>query len=164
MRVGELAWLTWDDIDPIANVLRVRPKPGWKPKSGEQRAVPLSPMLRVLLTSLPRQFRWVVTMPGTARHPKPGRPWTERRLLIALKKVLKSAGLTGKLHTFRHSFISRALLGGIPVAVVQEWVGHVDPTIIRQYTHVHCEASQAAMARLAASKTAARSEGLANDS
>lgn len=150
LRVGELAWLTWDDVDLIANFLHVRPKPGWKPKSGEQRAVPLSPMLRVLLNSLPRQFRWVVTMPGTTQHAKPGRQWTERRLLIALKKVLSSVGLNGKLHTFRHSFISRALLSGIPVAVVQEWVGHVDPTIIRLYTHVHCEASQAAMARLSA--------------
>ena len=112
---------------------------------------------------LSSQFRWVVTMPGTSRHPKPGRRWTERRLLIALKKVLASVGLAGKLHTFRHSFISGALLGGIPVAVAQEWVGHVDPTIIRQYTHVHCEASQAAMARLAASNIAAPSEGLVSD-
>src|SRR5207244_4379733 len=35
MRFGELAWLTWDDVEPT--VLRVQPKEGWKPKTGDQR-------------------------------------------------------------------------------------------------------------------------------
>ncbi|MEX0714900.1 MAG: tyrosine-type recombinase/integrase, partial [Pirellulales bacterium] len=143
--------------------LHVRPKPGWKPKSGEQRAVPLSLKLYALLNSLPRQFRWVVTMPASSKYPKPGRQWTERRLLIALKKVLNAVGLSGVLHTFRHSFISRALLSGIPLSVVQEWVGHLDPTITRLYTHVHCEASQAAMARLSSSGITTQSEGRFTD-
>ena len=54
------------------------------------------------------------------RDPKPGRQWTERRLLAALKWVLKGLGLPVKLHTFRHTFVSNALLNGRPVAVVKE--------------------------------------------
>ena len=146
MRYGELAWLTWDDVEPA--VLRVRPKDGWKPKSGDQRAVPRNPVIDAVLASLPRGYEWVVTMPPTTRHPGPGRPWTERRLLAALKRVLKGLGLPGKLHTFRHSFISNALLKGTPVAVVKAWVGHVSDEVLRLYTHVHDAASRAAMRRL----------------
>jgi integrase len=149
MRFGELAWLTWDDIDLTANALRIQPKDGWKPKTGDQRAVPLNEQLRRLLASLPKRWRWVVTMPPSSRCPWPGRQWTERRLLAALKRLLKALKLPAKLHTFRHSFISNALLKGTPVTLVREWVGHVDEQVLKLYTHVHDEASQAAMQRLA---------------
>jgi site-specific recombinase XerD len=108
----------------------------------------MSAVARKILEQLPRRWRWVVTMPPSPTVPEKGRQWTERRLLGALKRVLKRLKLPGKIHTFRHTFISNALLNGMPVAVVQEWVGHVDPEIIKLYTHVHNEASQAAMQRL----------------
>lgn len=149
MRFGELAWLTWDDVDFGANALRIRPKDGWKPKTGDCRAIPISPAIRTVLDDLRRRWRWVVTMPPSASHPESGRQWTERRLLSALKKILAGLRLPGKLHTFRHAFISNALLNGTPVAVVKEWVGHVDEQVIKLYTHVHNDASQAAMLRLA---------------
>lgn len=148
MRYGELAWLTWKDVDFQANVLWIRPKDGWKPKSGDQRAIPLSDTARTVLEGLSRHADWVVTMPPTAKNPDCCRRWTERRLLDGLKCVLKKVDLIGKLHTFRHSFISHALLRGTPVAVVKQWVGHVDPKIIEHYTHVHDAASQAAMKKL----------------
>jgi integrase len=149
MRFGELAWLTWDDIDLTANVLRIQPKDGWQPKTGDQRAVPLNAQVRRLLEALPKRWRWVVAMPPSARCPLAGRQWTERRLLAALKRVLKALQLPGKLHTFRHTFISNALLKGTPVTLVREWVGHVDEEVLKLYTHVHDAASQAAMQRLA---------------
>lgn len=148
MRYGELAWLTWKDVDFQANVLRIRPKDGWKPKSGDQRAIPLSDAARTVLEGLSRHAEWVVTMPPTANNPDRCRRWTQRRLLDGLKRVLKKVELIGKLHTFRHTFISHALLQGTPVAVVKQWVGHVDPKIIEHYTHVHDAASQAAMKKL----------------
>lgn len=91
----------------------------------------------------------MVTMPASKICPKLGRQWTERKLLVALKAVLKALKLPGKIHTFRHAFISNALIRNTPVAVVREWVGHVDEQILKLYTHVHDEASQAAMQRLA---------------
>ena len=86
MRFGELAWLTWEDIDLTANVLHIQAKDGWKPKTGDQRAVPLNAAIKRLLKSLPKRWRWVVTMPPSARCPWPGRQWSERRLLAALKR------------------------------------------------------------------------------
>ncbi|MCE9534602.1 MAG: site-specific integrase [Planctomycetes bacterium] len=149
MRLGELQWLTWDDVDFDRNCFRIRPKEGWKPKSGDERMVPISELARQTLESLPRRWPWVVTMPASSAVRIDGRQWSERRLLGAIKRVLKPLGLPGKLHTFRHTFISNALLNNVPVAVVREWVGHVDDEIIELYTHVHDDASQAAMQRLA---------------
>jgi integrase len=83
--------------------------------------------------------------------------------------MAKRLGLDGKLHSFRHSFISHAAQSGIPEATIREWVGHVDAGIMRQYTHIHNEASQAAMQKLAAAnqqteKGGDRDETIASDS
>jgi integrase len=155
VRIGELIHLTWDDVDVANNVIRIRPKQGWKPKSGDQRAVPMSRRVGDLLSQLPRRGEWIFTAAVTTRHPKPGRMMSPRRLLKSLKRVLKRLGLPGHLHTFRHSFISAALMGGTPEAVVREWVGHVDRDILRLYTHVANAASQAAMKALDAKSQAA---------
>lgn len=148
MRFGELAWLTWADVELDKGVLHIRPKDAWRLKTGDERSVPLSAAARAALEALPQRWRWVVTMPPTAAVTSAGRQWTERRLLSALKQVLVKVGLEGKLHTFRHTFVSHALLTRTPVSVVKKWVGHVDPRVIELYTHVHDEASTAAMQRL----------------
>jgi integrase len=148
LRVGELKHLTWDDVDYVNNVLHVRPKDGWKPKTGDQRAVPMSPRVRALLEGLPQDSTWVVTAPPSPKYPNGDHQISERRLLKALKQILKNLGFKGHLHTFRHAFISRALTSGIPESVVRAWVGHVDADVIRLYTHIADAASQAAMRRL----------------
>ena len=88
---------------------------------------------------------------------RPRRPSSIRRaitkypsgaLLQALKRVLVSLGLQGHVHTLRHAFISAAITGGIPEAIVRQWVGHVDPQILRLYTHVADVQSREAMQRL----------------
>jgi site-specific recombinase XerD len=148
MRFGELAWLTWEDVDLSQKVVHIRPKTGWRLKTGDHRTVPLSAAALRVVEQLSRRHRWVVTMPPTAVVPTEGRQWTEKRLLTALQRVLKALKLEGKLHTFRHSFISHALLTNTPVAVVRKWVGHCDPKVIDLYTHVQDAASKAAMQRL----------------
>jgi site-specific recombinase XerD len=148
VRIGELKWLTWDDIDLHNNVIHIRPKPGWTTKTGNIRAVPLSVRARQVLETSPRQGRWVLTAPPSARYPQGGRQISERRLLAALKRLLERLKLQGHLHTFRHSFISRAVVRGVPEAIIRQWVGHVDPEILRLYTHIADKQSQQAMSRL----------------
>jgi site-specific recombinase XerD len=149
MRFAELAHLTWDDVDFGRNVLHVRAKEGWRPKTGDRRAIPMTARTRAALEGLPRRGRWVVTAPPSPRYPRVGRQVSERRLLGVLKRVLGRLSLEGHLHTFRHAFISTALTKGVPEAVVREWVGHVDRDIMKLYTHIASEASQAAMRRFA---------------
>jgi integrase/recombinase XerD len=148
LRVGELRYLTWEDIDLDRNVLQIRPKDDWQPKTGDQRAVPLTTRVRQVLQALPRRGRWVFTAAASAQYPRGDHQFSDRHLLASLKRVLAKLGLEGHVHTFRHAFISDALTRGIPEAIVRQWVGHVDPQIIKQYTHIADQASQAAMQRL----------------
>jgi integrase len=148
MRFGELAHLDWDDVDFGRNVVHVRPKDVWRPKTGDQRAVPMTSRVRGLVEGLPRHCRWVVTAPASRRYPHGDHQVSERRMLLNLKRVLIGLGFRGHLHTFRHAFISAALTKGIPEAVVREWVGHVDRDTIRLYTHIDSSSSQEAMRRL----------------
>jgi integrase len=153
MRVGELKHLTWADIDFDNGVIHIREKPGWKPKTGDVRVIPMTPRVRAILKSLARAGEWVFTAVASSRYPKGDHQVSERRLLDYLKRVLKKLGLPGHVHTFRHHFISSALMKGIPEAMVRKWVGHVDQQIMRRYTHVADKESKSAMARLAVAKT-----------
>jgi integrase len=99
-RVGEIKHLTWEDIDLERALIHIRPKDDWQPKTGDQRAIPMNPTARELLVGLPRPSRWVITVPRSRRFPEPGRQFSERRLLLFLKRLLKRLGLKGHLHTF----------------------------------------------------------------
>lgn len=153
-RAGEGKFLTWEDVrfgSADKGAILIRPKQGpwgsWRPKSGDQRSVPMTPKLRKLLESVPKSGLWDFCAPPTKRYPSKDRQISERRALSALKRVLTKLGLPGKLHTFRHTFISQALTRNVPEAVVRQWVGHVDPEILRLYTHVADEVSQAYVER-----------------
>jgi integrase len=147
-RIGEVQFLTWEDVDFENNLLHVRAKDEWKPKDGDQRSVPMSARLRAMLELLPRPSRWVVTAPATPTYPKGDHENLDRRSLRTLHRVLKRLGLKGKIHTFRHAFLSQALIGGTPEALVRAWAGHVDWNILKLYTHIANTDSQAAMRRL----------------
>lgn len=125
LRIAEAKYLAWDDVDFDNVVLRIRGKvvnastgESWRPKSGDQRAVPMSPPVIAVLRSLPQSARWVFTTPSRQRH-LAGQPVDDRRVLHHLKKALEKLGLPGHVHTFRHSLISHALVSGVPEAVVR---------------------------------------------
>ncbi|MCC6126750.1 MAG: tyrosine-type recombinase/integrase [Pirellulales bacterium] len=158
MRIGEEKHLTWEDVDFQHGFLLIQPKEfvdpqtgqsaSWEPKTRNRRAIPMNPVVRAVLEQLPRKSRWVFTAGPSPKYPKGDHYLSERRLLQYLKGILNKLGLEGHLHTFRHSLISHALTSGIPPAIVQQWAGHLDPNIIKEYTHVADRASQAAMQRL----------------
>lgn len=135
-RIGEIKWLTWDDVDFRRNVLHIRPKDDWTPKTGDQRAIPMTDRVRKLLKGRRHEHRWVFTAAPSKKYARGDHQISERRLLRSLKRLLKLLHIPGHLHTFRHAFISHALSTGVPEAVVRNIVGHVDEKIIRLYTHI----------------------------
>lgn len=143
MRIGEVEYLTWEDIDFDNRVIKIQEKDFWKPKTGDARSVQKSSEVVQLLSRQPKGLRWVFTFPTDG--PRPQRQIRQRRILQYLKRVLKKLGLKGHVHTFRHTFVSLALTRGVALPVVREWVGHLDPETIRRYTHIGSEVSQAAM-------------------
>ncbi|HWL10742.1 MAG TPA: site-specific integrase [Planctomicrobium sp.] len=148
VRIGEAKWLTWNDIDLERGVVHIRSKDGWRTKTGNIRSIPMSPLCRAIIQETSRRGRWVFTAPPSKKYPKGDHQISERRLLQALKRILKKLGLSGHLHTFRHSFISRAIFNGTPEAVVRLWAGHVDDATLKLYTHLASAQSHDAMIRL----------------
>jgi integrase len=144
-RIGEARWLTWDDVDLANKVVRIQSKEGWQPKTGDERVVHLSNDLWLMLSQLPRSSQWVFTAPRAKQHPEAGRQISDRRVLAHLKTVLKRLNLPGHLHTFRHAFISHAVMSGVPEAMVRDWVGHVDARTMKRYTHIADEQSRIVM-------------------
>jgi site-specific recombinase XerD len=152
MRIGEVEWLTWEDIDFDRGLIHIQAKDDWKPKSGDARTINMTPRVRAMLEHRSRKQRWVFCAARSRKYPAGDQQISERRLLRSLKRLLKRIGLptAGKLHTFRHSFISKALSAGITNATVRAWVGHVSEKILAIYTHVLDGQSQQAMQRFAA--------------
>lgn len=155
MRIGEVRFLSWADIDfdhAIAYVrekrVGKRPSDVWKPKSGRQRSVPLSADVIEMLRQRPHNGRWVFRRPIREGVRSSVTQINDRSVLSHLKRILKRIGLAGHVHTFRHSFISHALIRGVPEAMVREWVGHMDSETIRHYTHVADQQSRACMDRI----------------
>ena len=151
-RIGEAIWLTWKDIDFNNKMIHIRPKEGWKTKSGQERAVPMSKRLQEMLVQKQQIATWVFTPRKTKRHPWVDRQISDRRLLENLKRILKLLDLKGHTHTFRHSFISHAAIQGISERVLRTWIGHVDRNILDWYFHLADQQSRDAMRMLSRSQ------------
>jgi len=54
----------------------------------------------------------------------------------------------GRLHSFRHFFVSQALLGGASEGEIRDWVGHRDSRIIARYRHLRHTDAQREMAQI----------------
>jgi site-specific recombinase XerD len=148
MRVGELRWLTWDDVDFANGWIHIRAKDDWQPKTGDRRAIPMKEKVKAALEKLPRHARWVFTANPSTKYPKGDHQISDRHLWKSLNRVLTRLKMVGHPHTFRHAFISNALIRGTAEAIVRQWVGHVDRDVIKLYTHIVDKSSQAAMQRL----------------
>lgn len=145
-RFDESRWLTWDDIDFEDNVIHIRPKDDWRPKTKQQRTFPMSPRVHEMLFAMPRTYRWAFVAPPSGRHPERGRQISERTLLTYLKRILKPLGLNGHLHTFKHSFVTHAVIDlGIERDIVRQWVGTLDDAILDYYVHIADSVSRDAM-------------------
>jgi integrase len=54
----------------------------------------------------------------------------------------------GRLHSFRHFFVSQAFLGGASEGEIREWVGHRDSRIVERYRHLRSEDARRKMDQL----------------
>lgn len=108
-RIGEAIGLTWDNVDKTIITFP-------DTKNGETRSIVITPQLAAELQELPRYGKKVLNMNSTS---------------LAGKEISRRAHASGVVkknsispHLFRHSVITNLVMGGAPIKVVMELVGH----------------------------------------
>jgi integrase len=132
MRSGELAHLTYGDIDFKHSVWTVQPKDDWATKTREsQRDVPVPEWLtNKLADRMEAGKRGKTDLVFFNAQGK-----ANLHMLRITQAVAKRAKITGRVddHKFRSTAITRWLREGNTVPDVMKWVGHVNPTTILRY-------------------------------
>lgn len=134
MRSGELAHLTYKDVDFRFNILTVCQKDGWKTKTKtSRREIPIPPWLAQQLKERKENFK---RHPGDPVFVRPsGRPYNNQSLLDLVQRVARPVEVAGKIkvHKFRSTYITRCLRAGMSVPDVMRLVGHVNPETMMRY-------------------------------
>lgn len=147
LRVGELRGLQWGDIDLDRTRLAVkRTDPGrlnmasTSPKGGNARHVPLTPDAVAALVSVrpphPKGDAWVWPAPRW-RGTQIDRARSEKGCFQALRRFAKRAGIKDcGWHTLRHTYASWLVMRGIPMRVIQKFMGHSSIVQTERYSHL----------------------------
>jgi len=143
LRISALAGLSWGDVDFPGGVIRVRAS---ESKSGRPYEAPLLQESRSVLEAMmarrvlkPETDEPVFTNPNTGGRLRQDTTYTK------IKAAAEKAGvrLYGHYnHILRHSFATWAIARGVPLGVVQKWLGHASITETQRYMHIETSQSQ----------------------
>jgi integrase len=132
LRSGEMAHLTYGDIDFKHSVWTVQPKKGWTTKTkSSQRDVPvLREITEMLRTRMETNHRTKSDLIFFNRDGKPN-----NHMLRIVKRVAKRAKVSGRVddHKFRSTAITLWLRAGRSVTDVKAWVGHRTLQTLERY-------------------------------
>jgi integrase len=159
-RLGDLASLTWSNIDLARNEIRLVTK-----KNGTRMTIPIAPTLLDHILTLPSSDR-----PGTPIHPRAyevlrthqGRAgllsnWfvdllhdagLRERVNHGAKKGVSRASSEISFHCLRHTYVSMFKDAGVSQATALALTGHSSATISALYTHVDPESLRRGVASL----------------
>jgi integrase len=134
LRVGELIALRWEDVDFRTRKLRVKRSiyagVETSPKSGRERDVPLSAKALAALKAHRKQHPKDEAVFGVGD----GGRMTRHMVTPALHRFARAAGLEAVgPHVLRHSFGSHSAMLGVPVRILQDWMGHASVTQTEAY-------------------------------
>lgn len=132
LRAGEILALRWEDVDLVSRVLvirRSRTRDADGPtKSGRERVLPMS---RELTGALSGDNSRTGLVSGRA-----GATLTLHDLHRFLTEACERAGVRRlRFHDLRHTFATHAAAAGVPLRILQEWLGHADLRMVVRYTH-----------------------------
>ena len=143
-RAGEQIALTWDDLDFVNHKVIIRRSSGkgrkalvGPTKSGHERKVDLTVTLEEALKELPHERSSLVFC-----HPG-GRALSHWELRGILKRVCRRIGMRFTTwHTLRHTFGSQCAMRGVPLLLIQQWMGHSTIVMTMRYSHLSPNAGQ----------------------
>jgi integrase len=160
-RCGDACGMTWEAVNLATNTITFKPHKTAE-SSGVVVSLPLHPMLKNGLQEAQEWKRDGYILPDVAARYSYNRTGVYKTIqkIVAcatgLEITMKTEGLKGGArnaaqfgaHSFRHSFVSFCASAGVPLAIVQQIVGHGSPAMTEHYFNASKEAKQAAIEAL----------------
>jgi integrase len=125
LRRSEAQQLRWEHVNLPERTLYVVSTAGERTKSGEWRQVPISESAAMALEVLHVE---------TGMTPRVLPPMRAESLSRLFNRTAKRAGISGSLHELRHTFGFMCALRGVPVRIIQAWMGHSTVVVTERYT------------------------------
>lgn len=149
LRLGELAALTWSDIDLTGRAIRINKSWNFKQltvkttkTAAGTRTVPIPEILLPFLTAAPRAS--LLVCPHTD-----GNPFTSSAWKFALAKYCRLLGFETTAHCLRHTYCTILFEAGVDVLTAKELMGHADiSTTMKIYTHLRDRQKASSITRL----------------
>jgi integrase len=165
LRIGELADLRWTDLDLDVGILTLKDTTRQTLKSKElvarstkshrDRTLPIHDDLRQVLVRLPqhRDDRVFHGPRGGKLKPDTVRNVLKREVLAELAKRFPapegaSRIDSGRVHSFRHYFCSRAANEGVREQMLMAWLGHRESKMIQRYYHMQQDEARRQMKQI----------------
>lgn len=132
-RSGEITHLEWDDVDFENDMLHIRYKVNWQPKTSKERTVPMSaPIREVLLRLLPNRFKCSYVILNQIGGP------LHYNVRSQFQNIVRAAGLTDAKnpispHALRRTFATNLANKGTGVKVLMELMGHENLSTTMNY-------------------------------
>jgi len=129
LRRSEVLALRVKDIDGQRELLKVE-----QGKGAKDRFVPLSKTLLELLREYWRQLKPTDKLFYTYRFDRSPAAATLAKLYSRTKQQV-SVNKKGGIHALRHAFATHQLEAGLPLHLLQRWLGHADIRTTMRYIH-----------------------------
>ncbi len=137
LRKGEIVAARWEWADPVHGILTVQSGHGFTPKSGRDRAIPISERLRGILERY-RPADGAGYMVHSDKEPKESPTAYRCDFTEAFASVVEAAHLPKTItpHKLRHTFGAQLAQGGVSLYKIGQWLGHADPKTTLIYAHL----------------------------
>jgi len=133
LRFGEIAKLTWGNVDLFQGTMNLR-----QTKSGKDRIAYMTPDIQKMFAQRGPGESDKLVFPARGKENEPH--YMISHLYYAVVKKLFNEGITDKkqlvnFHTLRHTFASWLVKNGTDIYKVQELLGHGDLKMTERYAH-----------------------------
>lgn len=165
LRKSEMLRLRWSQVDLDEALVTVGKS---KTAAGEGRTIPLNVETRAALGDYAAWYaekfgetnpEWYVFPFGKPQPTDPTRP--AGSLKTVWKLVQEKAGVTGRWHDNRHTFVTDlAESGDASDETIRDIAGHVSPQMLKHYSHIRMEAKRRAVAALSSKTKKSNGEGV----
>ena len=164
LRSGEALSLRWRQVNLFERTITVGRA---KTSSGTGRIIPINDDLASILTAHRAWFVEHFGEPepeqsvfpfGSPQPTKPDKPVTD--ISSGWDLVRSLAGVSCRLHDFRHTFCTRLAEAGVPESTMLALMGHMSRAMLERYSHIRMAAKRDAVAAITLCPKGQNSDGV----